>query len=118
MKEPDSLSELEDFAKETINSRNHPNDYHHFSLYTCNSCKSSAIKLTIEHHSGSEEWNFKGITWGECADCGYLERLITFTGSHREKLRDERPVCECGSRIFMAGQYGHYWDSRVEKTPA
>jgi hypothetical protein len=104
MKQPESLSELDDFAKQCINSQNYPNDNHTFSLYSCNSCKSSAIKLTIEHHTGSEEWNFKGIIWGECAECGYLMRLFTFTGSHREKLRDERPVCECGSRTFIAGQ--------------
>jgi DNA-directed RNA polymerase subunit RPC12/RpoP len=104
MKGPVSLSELEDFARQSIASQNHPEDYHNFSLYTCSSCKSSAFKLTIEHHSGTEEWSFKGIIWGECADCGYLGRLFTFTGSHREKLRDERPVCECGSRIFVAGQ--------------
>ena len=104
MKQPESLSELDDFAKQCINSQNYPNDNHIFSLYYCNSCKSSAIRLTIEHHTGSEEWNFKGIIWGECAECGYLMRLFTFTGSHREKLRDERPVCDCGSRTFIAGQ--------------
>ena len=31
-------------------------------------------------------------------------RLFTFTGVHREKLREERPECECGNRIFMVGQ--------------
>lgn len=31
-------------------------------------------------------------------------RLFTFTGEHRKKLRDEKPVCECGSRIFFVGQ--------------
>jgi hypothetical protein len=104
MKEAESFSELEDFAMQAIASQNHPEDYHYFSLYTCNSCKSSAFRLTIEHHSGTEAWSFKGIIWGECADCGYPGRLFTFTGNHREKLRDERPVCECGSRIFVTGQ--------------
>jgi len=104
MEESLSLSELEDFAMECINSRNYPEDFHNFILFRCSSCKSSAFKLTIEHHTGSEEWNFKGIIWGECADCGYLMRLFTFTGNHRERLRDERPECECGNRIFITGQ--------------
>lgn len=98
------LSELEDFAKQCINSKNYPDNYHNFTLYTCNSCRSSTFKLTIEHHTGSEEWNFRGIIWGECAECGYLMRLFTFTGTHREKLREVKPVCECGSRIFLSGQ--------------
>ncbi len=98
------LSQLEDFAQESIDSHNHPDDIHKFSSYTCTSCRSSALKLTIEHHTGSEEWNFRGIIWGECAECGYLMRLFTFTGNHRDKLRDERPVCECGNRTFVIGQ--------------
>ncbi len=105
MEPSDLLSDLEDFAKECIRSQNYPDDYHNFTLYTCISCRSSALKLTVEHHTGSEEWSFRGIIWGECADCGYLMRLFTFTGIHREKLRDERPECECGNRNFMAGQY-------------
>jgi hypothetical protein len=104
MKQTSSLSELDDFAKQCINSQNYPNDYHNFLLYTCNSCKSATFKLTIEHHTGSEEWDFKGIIWGECTSCGYIIQLFTFTGDHRKKLRDERPECECGSRIFMVGQ--------------
>jgi hypothetical protein len=104
MEESASISQLEDFAKECIRSQNYPDDYHKFHLYTCNSCRSTTFKLTIEHHSGSEELNFRGIIWGECSACGYLMRLFTFTGEHREKLREERPVCECGTRIFMAGQ--------------
>ena len=84
MKEPRSLSELEDFAMECIHSREHPGDIHTFKLFRCNDCRSEALKLTIEHHSGSEEWDFKGIIWGECADCSYLNRLFTFTGDSRK----------------------------------
>lgn len=95
---------LEEFAKQCIGIQNYPDDIHNFILYKCSSCSSSLFRLTVEHHTGSEEWSFKGIIWGECADCGYLMRLFTFTGSHRSKLRDERPECECGTRTFMAGQ--------------
>ncbi len=104
MKHLSSLAELDDFAGECINSRNYPNDIHTFKLYRCSSCKSSAFRITIEHHSGSEEWNFRGIIWGECDECGHLMRLFTFTGEHRKMLREERSECECGNRIFTAGQ--------------
>jgi hypothetical protein len=30
-------------------------------------------------------------------------RLFTFTGDSRQKLRDERPECECGGRSFIVG---------------
>lgn len=104
MKQSESLSELEDFSKQCINSDGYPDAFHNFALYTCNSCGSSEFMLTIEHHTGSEEWNFKGIIWGECAGCGYLMRLFTFTGDHRKKLSEDRPVCDCGNRIFISGQ--------------
>lgn len=96
--------QLEDFAKQSINSQNYPDDIHNFILYKCSACKSSLFQLTVEHHNGSEEWSFKGIIWGECTECGYLMRLFTFTGDHRSKLREERPGCECGNRTFMTGQ--------------
>jgi hypothetical protein len=103
MKPPESLSDLDDFAKQCINSQEYPQDIHNFNLFFCSECKSAAFKLTIEHHTGSEEWNFRGIVWGECTTCGYLNRLFTFTGDSRQALREERPVCECGSRDFIVG---------------
>lgn len=104
MEQSESLSPLDDFAKQCINSESHPDDYHNYTLYICKSCKSSTFKLTIEHHTGSEEWSFRGIIWGECSICGYLNQLFTFTGTHRQSLKEDRPVCECGNRIFVTGQ--------------
>jgi hypothetical protein len=95
---------LEDFARTCINADKYPHDDHYFNLFTCNSCRNSTFKITIEHHTGSEGYNFRGIIRGECAGCGYLGRLFTFTGEHRSLLREERPACECGSRSFVVGQ--------------
>ena len=104
MEQPESLASLDEFARQCINADNYPDDYHVFTLYSCPSCKGSEFRITIEHHTGSKEWNFKGIIWGECASCRHLARLFTFTGEHRKFLRDEHPVCECGNNIFTAGQ--------------
>jgi len=104
MEESELQYELEDFARKSINSNAYPDAFHKFTLYRCNDCKSSDFELTIEHHTGSEHWSFRGIIWGRCAGCGYLMRLFTFTGTHRRKLRDERPECDCGNRVFTAGQ--------------
>lgn len=98
-----SLSGLEDFARQCIDSQNHPQDIHEFTQFVCSSCKSPALRLTIEHHTGSEQGDFKGILWGECSACGYLDRLFTFTGESRKPLLEERPVCECGGRDFQVG---------------
>jgi hypothetical protein len=95
--------ELGDFARECINSQAYPDDYHNFSIFTCNSCKSSNFRLTVEHHTGSVESDFKGIIWGECSECGYLMRLFTFTAPHRKLLKEERPACQCGSYSFTVG---------------
>jgi hypothetical protein len=104
MEQSTAFSELEAFARQCINSQNHPEDDHIFTMYYCSSCRSPAFRMTLEHHTGSEEWNFRGIIWGECTVCGYLMRLFTFTGASRTRLREERPECDCGNRIFMAGQ--------------
>jgi hypothetical protein len=103
MKQSSSMNDLEFFARECINSSEYPDDYHVFSLFACNSCKSAVFRLTIEYHTGSEDWDFKGIIWGECTGCGYLMRLFTYTGESRQKLREERPLCDCGNRDFVAG---------------
>jgi len=103
MSQPGTLPELDDFARQCIHSQDHPEDIHHFNLFFCGECKSAALRLTIEHHTGSEEWDFKGIVWGECSGCGYLNRLFTFTGDSRQPFREERPVCECGGRDFSVG---------------
>lgn len=108
MENPETISELDDFARESIGSQNHPDDDHKFTLFECSSCKSSKFRLTIEHHTGSEEWNFRGIIWGECAGCGYLMRLFTFTGDSRQWLREDRPECECGNRTYTVAMCERY----------
>ena len=103
MKQPESLSELDDFARQCINSQDYPEYFHNFTQFSCSACKSADHKLSIEHHTGSEAWNFRGIIWGECTSCGYLNRLFTFTGESRQALREELPACECGGRDFVVG---------------
>lgn len=104
MSESASMNELEDFALDCLNAANHPEYEFIFNLYGCHSCGEESFSVVIEHHTGSEEWDFKGIIWGSCLQCGYLGRLFTFTGEHREHLRDERPECDCGNRSFMIAQ--------------
>lgn len=104
----DYISELEEFAKQCINSQAYPNDEHRFLLYQCTSCRSLEIKFTIEHHTGSEKWSFKGIIRGECSVCGYLLQLFTFTGEHRKLLKIEHHVCDCGNNNFIVGQCERY----------
>jgi hypothetical protein len=99
---------LEDFAKDSIGADHYPGDDHFFTLFNCSSCRGDTFRITIEHHSGSEEYDFKGIIWGECAACGYLMRLFTFTGEHRTYVKTERPECECGNRIFVCGMCERY----------
>jgi len=98
------MYDLEEFARQNIDADNHPDDDHVFTVYRCHSCNKQEFRITIEHHTGSKDWNFRGIIWGECVNCGYIGRLFTFTGEHRKLLREERPECECGNRTFIAGQ--------------
>jgi hypothetical protein len=62
------------------------------------------FRVTIEHHTGSKKGDFKGLIWGECVECGSGKRLFGYTGSHRKRLRLEKPVCSCGNGSFLTGE--------------
>ena len=99
-----ALSDLEAFAKECIAAQRYPDDDHVFRMFRCDACGVVPLALTIEHHTGSEPGDFKGVIWGECTACGRRERLFSFTGEHRRPSREERPVCECGNARFLVGE--------------
>jgi hypothetical protein len=99
-----SSADLEAFAKERINAGRYPNDYHHFKLFRCQSCGAVPLELTIEHHTGSREGDFKGVIHGRCSVCGREEQILSYTGSHRQPWREERPACSCGSEQFFVGE--------------
>jgi hypothetical protein len=59
--------------------------------------------LRIEHHTGSKRRDFKGVIWARCSVCDREQRIFSFTGKHRRRSREERPVCDCGeARFFVA----------------
>ncbi len=98
-----SPSGLEAFARECIAADRYPRDYHLFTPFECRICGMVPLQLTIEHHTGSQKGDFKGVIFARCSKCGGQERLFSFTGEHRERLREEKPVCECGNAYFFAG---------------
>ena len=104
MKDQTTLSDLEAFAKDRIAADRYRSDHHFFRPFTCDACGVVPFEMTIEHHTGSKKGNFKGMIWGECAECGSGKRLFSFTGEHRKRLREEKPVCECGNASFLAGE--------------
>lgn len=98
---PASLWDLERFGKRCIAAQNYPTDHHRFSPFRCSVCGVVPLALTIEHHTGSSESDFKGLVFGRCSECGRRERVFSFTGRHRSRLREEKPTCECGSDLFL-----------------
>lgn len=104
MKPQISLSDLEAFARRRIDAHRFPGDYHSFTLSRCQGCGLVPFELTIEHHTGSRKGDFKGVILGRCSKCGNMERIFSFTGEHRERLREEKPVCKCGNRHFFVGE--------------
>jgi hypothetical protein len=104
MKGQTLLSDLEAFARKRIAAQRYPDDYHFFTPFRCDACGVVPFELTIEHHTGSKKGNFKGVIWGECTECGNRKRLFSFTGEHRERLREEKPVCRCGNESFLVAE--------------
>jgi len=104
MKDKNTLSDLEAFARKGIAAHRYPNDYHLFTVAKCSACGVVPLELTIEHHTGSKRGNFRGVIWAQCSECGGKERVFSFTGNHRKRTREERPVCKCGNRRFLVGE--------------
>lgn len=104
MNEPPSLAELEDYAMQCLHAQNYPYDLHRFTLFSCSECRGTCFRVSIEHHTGSSDQNFRGIIWGECAKCGRICQMFTYTGEHRKPKKNEMPECDCGSRKFFVGQ--------------
>jgi hypothetical protein len=104
MKHQTALSDLEAFARKRIAAHRYPNDYHRFTLARCPACGVVPLELTIEHHTGSKKGNFRGVIMAQCSECGGQHRIFSFTGKHRERLREEKPVCKCGNTRFLVGE--------------
>ncbi len=104
MKHQTALSDLEAFAKKSIAAQRYPNDFHFFTPFKCDDCGVVPFELTIEHHTGSKERNFKGKIFALCSECGSRKRVFSFTGEHRKRLREEKPACKCGHEGFLVGE--------------
>ena len=101
MKDRNILADLEAYAKERIAAQRYPNDYHFFTPVECSICGLVPLALTIEHHTGSKKGKFRGLIRARCLSCGAEERIFSFTGKHRQRIREERPRCVCGSIGFF-----------------
>jgi hypothetical protein len=97
------IGQLRAFALKSIAAERYPNDHHVFKVFECEVCADVFFRITIEHHTGSTENDFKGVIRGQCVACGHRQTLFSFTGEHRSFVREEIPVCECGSDHFLAG---------------
>ena len=104
MKPGDELSDLERYAGKQINARSYPAAVHRFRVLECEQCGAAALALTVEHHSGSKPGKFRGVIYGECSGCAKKGIVYRFTGSHREKTRQEKPSCSCGNRYFLVAE--------------
>ena len=96
--------DLEDYANTILKADRFPNDYHLFKLYDCDHCGVVPLELTIAHHTGSKEGDFKGKITGLCTKCGNNKLLFSFTGNQRKMVREENPTCTCGNRGFVVGE--------------
>ncbi len=98
------LAELEKFARERLAAHRYPDDAHIFTPARCPNCGVVPLALTIQHHTGSRKGNFRGVILAQCADCGDETRVFSFTGAHRESLREEKPICACGNAYFIVAE--------------
>jgi hypothetical protein len=98
------ISDLEKYARNQINAQHFLEAVHRFRLLRCAGCGALPLALTVEHHSGSRKGNFRGIIYGECKECGEKDPIYSFTGSHRELVQVENPLCNCGHGYFLVAE--------------
>ena len=98
------LSDLQAYARKRIAAHRYPDDYHPFKPARCSACGVVPLELIIEHHTGSKKGDFKGVIWAQCSECGEKERIFSFTGKHRELVREEKPKCLCGNATFVVAE--------------
>jgi len=96
-----SLSGLLGFARRCLAAHRYPGARHPFTVFKCRDCGVVPLALRIEHHTGSQQRDFKGAIVARCSKCGREERIFRFTGEHRDFVREERPACECGNTVFI-----------------
>jgi len=94
------FSDLKAFVESAIAAEKYPDDFHFFHQSECQASNGILFSLVIEHHTGSQEGNFRGVILGQCSQCGKEERILIFTGKHRTILRTEKPfdiilTCVC-----------------------
>lgn len=99
-----SPSELAEFARDCLGKRDRSRARYTFRLYACPACAGQVFILTVEHHTGSEVNDFRGIIHGQCVACDESTRLYAFTGEHRQIVEEEGAVCSCGGNHFMAAE--------------
>lgn len=101
MNAPGPMAALKGFAESCLAAERFPDDHHVFHPASCARCGVVPLRLVIEHHTGSKRGNFRGVVQGECQQCDQETVVLSFTGSHRQPLRRERPTCACGNDTFL-----------------
>jgi hypothetical protein len=104
MRSKSAYSDLEAYARKRIAAHRYPGDYHAFRILGCSACGAVPLELTIEHHAGSRKGDFKGVIYAQCSECNQNDRIFSFTGRHRRRVREAKPVCRCGSARFLVAE--------------
>jgi len=104
----DDFGDLHCFALERLHAADYPKSSHPYAAFRCRVCGSEVWEVVLDHHTGSEWTDFKGIVLGRCVACHDLVELLSFTGPHRRSERAEAMVCPCGSTKFSTAMCERY----------
>ena len=99
---------MERFARHALSAETCPDDFYRFALDECLKCGGpTPMLLTLQHHTGSAEYDFKGRVTAQCGACDESREILSQTGSAlnpatglleaRTLLRQDHPHCECGN---------------------
>lgn len=113
MARPDFTS-LKAYAEASLKAHRHPDADHQFRIFVCPSCEAQGpFEITLDHHSGSREGDFRGEIQADCARCDSRGRIFSFSGPTRTFIRSETPSCDCGAGQFFVAECERHEGSRA-----
>lgn len=98
--------DLDEYAKQQLNASAYPDDVHICSMFQCDRCQRTMPFSILMSYSEACDTarppsDFAGTLRGTCTECGMEKTLFSIITDGLPEVKDEHPICSCGSDAFI-----------------